>query len=306
MKIRNLDDLVVLLKVVDCNGFSAAARALDLAPATVSKQIARLERALSTRLFDRTTRQLRITDEGCAIVKRVRSALEQLDNVVEIAQQGTETLSGMLRITAPVSLGSRYIAPLIAIFQECHPGLKFDLRLSDQIVDIYSNDIDLAIRIGHLNDSQLIIRRLTDSRRILVASPSYLNQHGSPVHPEELCQHQCLLFTYPGLRQNHWILRHCGQDVKIENVKVNGNLRSDNGSALRAWSRAGLGISLREIWDVADELRSGVLIHVLPEWFEPEKPIHVVRTLRSPVPLRVSAFVEFLVEQWQPPPWDRP
>lgn len=304
MKIRNLDDLAVFLKVVDCDGFSAAARVLDLAPATVSKQIARLEQALGTRLFDRNTRHLRITDEGRAVAERVRAALILLDDATETARQGTEALSGVLRITAPVPLGSRYLAPLIAAFRARHPRLGFDLRLSDQVVDLYASDIDLAVRIGQLGDSRLVGRRLTDSRRILVASPGYLHRHGMPAHPRDLIEHQCLLFTYPGLRQNHWTLKRRARGAKVEEVRVAGELRSDNGDALRGWSIAGLGISLRETWDVAEELRSGALVRVLPEWAEPEKPIHAVRALRNPVPRRVSTFMDFLAEQWATPPWD--
>jgi DNA-binding transcriptional LysR family regulator len=238
------------------------------------------------------------------VAERVRSALVQLDDATELARQGTDSLSGVLRITAPVPLGSRYLAPLIAEFRERHPRLGFDLRLSDQIVDLYASEIDLAVRVGHQVDSRLISRWLVDSRRILVASPDYLSRHGMPEHPRELVQHQCLLFTYPGLRQNYWDLRRSGRGTKIETVQVLGELRSDNGDALRGWSIAGLGIALRETWDVAEELRRGTLVRVLPDWAEPEKPIQMVRVRRDPVPRRVSAFVDFLAEQWKLPPWD--
>lgn len=304
MKIRNLDDLAVFLKVVDCNGFSSAARALDLAPATVSKQIARLEQMLGTRLFDRNTRHLHITDEGLAIAKRVRSAMVYLDDATEIARQGTDTLSGVLRITAPVPLGTRYLAPLIATFRAHHPQLGFDLRLNDQLVDLYASDIDLAVRIGHLTDSGLASHPLSDSQRVLVASPDYLRRYGTPTHPRDLARHQCLLFTYQGLRQNHWTLKRSDRAAIIEEVQVIGELRSDNGDALRSWSIAGLGISLRETWDVAQELRSGALMRVLPEWAELEKPIHAVHVLRDPAPRRISVFTEFLIEQCRQAPWE--
>lgn len=305
MPIRNLDDLAVFLKVIDCNGFSAAARALDLAPATVSKQIARLELALGARLFERSTRQLRITDEGRAVAERGRSALILLNEAADVARQGVQTLTGTLRITAPTPLGARYLATVISAFRELHPQLGFDLQLSDHIVDLYNSDLDLAVRVGHLADSRLISRRLAESRRILVAAPAYLQRMGNPVHPRELNQHQCLLFAYPGLRQNRWVLKHEQHNDATEVVVVTGDLRSDNGDALRAWSIAGMGISLRETWDVADELRNGTLVHVLPDWIEPAVPIHVVRVQRAPVPRRVSAFVTFLVEQWQQAPWEQ-
>lgn len=304
MAIRNLDDLAVFLKVLDCGGFSSAARALDLAPATVSKQIARLEQALGARLFERSTRQLRITDEGRAVAERARPALSLLDEAVDVARQGLQSLTGSLRITAPVPLGARYLAPLIAAFQQQHPQLGFDLQLSDHLVDLYDSDLDLAVRVGHLADSSLISRHLGESRRILVAAPSYLQRMGMPRQPSELAAHQCLLFAYPGLRQNRWTLQHAGQDGRSESVAVAGKLRSDNGDALRNWSKVGLGISLRETWDVADELRSGALVRVLPDWAEPALPIQAVRVQRAPLPRRVSAFLEYLAEQWRQAPWE--
>ena len=183
MTLRNLDDVAVFLKVVDCGGFSAAARALDLAPATVSKQIARLELVLGARMFERSTRQLRITDEGRAFAERARPALALLDEAADIAHQGAQTLTGTLRITAPVPLGTRYLAPVIASFRELHPLLGFDLQLSDHVVDLYHSDLDLAVRVGLLGDSGLICRRLAESRRILVAAPSYLRRLGMPAPP---------------------------------------------------------------------------------------------------------------------------
>lgn len=305
MAIRNLDDLAVFLKVVDCGGFSTAARALDLAPATVSKQIARLEQAIGARLFERSTRQLRITDEGRAVAERARPALALLDDAADVAKQGVQTLTGTLRITAPVTLGARYLAAVIATFRQRHPQLGFDLRLSDHVVDLYDSDLDLAVRVGRLADSRLIIQRLAENRRILVAAPAYLRRSGIPTHPRELVRHQCLLFAYPGLRPHRWALTHSGQRSAIEQIDLPGALRSDNGEALRTWSRAGLGIALRETWDVADELRSGALVHVLSDWAEPAVPIQAVRVQRAPVPRRVGAFVKFLAEQWRQAPWER-
>lgn len=302
MTLRNLEDLAVFLKVMDCNGFSAAARALDLAPATVSKQIARLEQNIGARLFERSTRQLRITDEGRAVAKRVRPALTLLDEAADVAKQGVKALTGTLRITAPVSFGTRYLVPIIALFREYYPQLGFDLQLSDQVVDLYGSDFDLAVRIGRLADSSLLSRHLGESRRILVASPSYLQSMGIPTHPHELSQHRCLLFANSGQRKHRWILQCECKGSRIENVEVISDLRSNNNAALQIWSRIGLGISLCEIGDVAEELCCGTLVRVLPDWAELSVPIQVVRVQRTPVPRRISAFVEFLAEQWRKVP----
>lgn len=304
MALRNLDDLVVFLKVIDCQSFSASARALDLAPATVSKQIARLEKALGASLFERNTRRLKITEEGLAVAQRSRQALSLLDEACDIARQGSDDIRGLLRITAPVPFGGRYVAPAIAAFRERYPHVNFELQLSDHVVDLYSEDIDLAIRWGRLTDSRLVARRLATSRRILVASAQYLRRHGSPEHPKELAGHPCLLFAYPGVRQNRWsLLKRASRGRPVE-VEVSGPLSSDNGEALRSWCLAGLGISLRESWDVAEDLRAGHLVRVLPDWEESGSPISAVHARREPSPRRLSAFIDFIADTWRTGPWD--
>ncbi|MCP1107750.1 LysR family transcriptional regulator [Serratia nevei] len=299
-KVRK-DDLEVFVRVVDSHNFSAAARALQIAPKAVSQKIARLEAALGTTLFERNTRNLRITDEGRTIAERARVALSVLDELKEIALGGSEELTGNIRLTAPAPFGRKYVAAAITEFSRRHPRVGFDLRLSDQVQDLYSGDFDLAIRMGELADSRLIARRVADNRRILVASPAFLETQGHPQRPEDLEHLNCLVFVYPGLLQNIWPLR---KGRREKPVAINGNLCSDNGEVLREWCMAGLGISLREMWDVHDELRSGQLLRVLPEWEGATSKISLVRARRETVPRRLTAFSEFLVTQWQQAPWD--
>ncbi|MDQ9189040.1 LysR substrate-binding domain-containing protein [Cronobacter sakazakii] len=195
MTLRNLDDLAVFVHVVECRSFSAAARALHLAPKTVSKQIARLEQALGATLFERNTRNLRITHEGRAIAERAKVALGVLEEMQEVATGASRDLRGIIRLTAPMPFGRKYVAPAIQDFCRLHPGVTFDLRLSDQMQDLYSDDLDLAIRMGELADSRLVALRVADNRRILAASPDYLKAHGQPAHPQDLAQHNCLVFA---------------------------------------------------------------------------------------------------------------
>lgn len=299
MPLRNLDDLAVFVHVVSRQSFSAAARDLHVAPKRVSKQIARLEQALGTTLFERNTRNLRITDEGRAIADRARIALAVIEEMQELAAGDPKTLSGTIRLTAPTPFGRKYVAPAIEDFCRLHPRLGFDLRLSDQIQDLYAGDLDLAIRIGELADSRLVARRVAESRRVLVAAPSYLATQGVPDQPDDLVQHNCLLFAYPGLLQNAWPLQ---KGRLRHSIVVGGTLSSDNGDVLRAWCLAGLGISLRESWDVHEELRDGRLIRVLPAWEAAPSRISIVRARREPVPRRLSAFIDFLVERWRQAP----
>ncbi|KAB8051046.1 LysR family transcriptional regulator [Janthinobacterium rivuli] len=301
MALRNLDDLAVFVRVVERHSFSAAARDLHLAPKTVSKQIARLERALGTTLFERNTRNLRITGEGRAIAERARVALAVLEEVQELATGASQELNGIIRLTAPMPFGRKFVAPAIHDFCRLHPRVGFDLRLSDQVQDLYSGDLDLAIRMGELADSRLVARRIADNRRILAASPAYLESHGQPAQPEELEQHNCLVFAYPGLLQSTWPLRKGRREMP---VAVSGTLCSDSGDVLHAWCLAGLGISLRETWDIHEELRDGRLVRVLPEWDASLSKISIVRARREPVPRRLTAFSDFLFDRWQRAPWD--
>lgn len=302
MALRNLDDLTVFVHVVERHSFSAAARDLHLAPKTVSKQIARLEQALGTTLFERNTRNLRITGEGRAIAERARVALAVLEEVQELATGASQELSGTIRLTAPTPFGRKFVAPAIHDFCRLHPRVGFDLRLSDQVQDLYSGDLDLAIRMGELADSRLVARRVADNRRVLAASPVYLKAHGQPEQPEELEQHNCLVFAYPGLLQSTWPLRKGRREKPIA---VSGTLCSDSGDVLHAWCLAGLGISLRETWDIHEELRDGRLVPVLPDWEATPSKISIVRARREPVPRRLTAFSDFLFDRWQEAPWDQ-
>ena len=302
MALRNLDDLAVFVHVVERHSFSAAARDLHLAPKTVSKQIARLEQALGTTLFERNTRNVRITSEGRAIAERARVALAVLEEVQELATGGSQELSGTIRLTVPTPFGRKFVAPAIHDFCRLHPRVGFDLRLSDQVQDLYSGDLDLAIRMGELADSRLVARRVADNRRILAASPAYLKAHGSPAQPEELERHNCLVFACPGLLQSTWPLRKGRRETP---VAVSGTLCSDNGDVLHAWCVAGLGISLRETWDIHEELRDGRLVRVLPEWEATPSKISIVRARREPVLRRLTAFSDFLFDRWQEAPWDQ-
>lgn len=296
------DDLAVFLHVVDRQSFSAAARDLQITPKAVSKQIARLEGSLGTTLFERNTRNLRITDEGRAIAERVRVALSVLDEVKELAQGGSQELSGNIRLTAPAPFGRKFVAPAITDFCRLYPRVGFDLRLSDRVQDLYSGDLDLAIRMGELADSRLLARRVADNRRILVAAPAFIEAYGDPARPEELEHYNCLVFAYPGLLQTTWPLRNGRRE---KSIVIRGTLCSDNGEVLHEWCLAGLGISLRETWDIYEELHNGKLVRVLPDWEGVASKISLVRARREPVPHRLTTFSDFLLERWRQAPWDK-
>lgn len=293
--------LLVFIQVADCGSFSAAARQLNLPPKTVSKQMARLESLLGTSLFARSTRQLHLTPEGHAALAHARTAVAAIAHIREATRR--EPLSGCIRLTAPAPFGRKYIAPAIADFVRAYPRIGFDLRLSDQVADLYGGQFDLAVRIGDLPDSTLVARRLAHNRRILTASPEYLRRHGTPQTPAELAQHHCLIFAHPGKRCDEWALQNAqGETARIQ---VTGQLQSDSGEALHAWCVAGLGISLRETWDVCDALAQGQLLRVLPEWERTPDKISLVYPRQSTLPERLRVFMDFLCERWQDEPWDK-
>ncbi|AOM39250.1 LysR family transcriptional regulator [Xenorhabdus hominickii] len=295
MILNNLDDIVTFLKVVDNNSFSSVAKVMNQTPSSVSKQIARLEAALKTSLFERNTRKIKITDEGKAIAERARAALAILEDISDIANKGNSHLIGNIKITAPSAFGEKYLTLAIASFIKKHPEVSFNVQFTDHILDLYSNNLDLALRFGQLTDSRLIAKPLATSHRILVASPEYIKSH--PIlHPQELENHNCLVFSYPGLIQHTWSLHSSGQQA---NITVSGNLRSDNGQALRAWSVSGLGIALRETWSVIDEIKTGQLVQVLPDWKESATVLNAIRARREPIPRRLRTFIDYLADEWR-------
>jgi DNA-binding transcriptional LysR family regulator len=265
------------------------------------------------RLFHRTTRRLRLTTEGEALVAQGRPLIEDLDALTGGLQKSAGEMTGTLRVSLPASFGRQYISPLIPQFLAQHPQLKVHLDLSDQLRDLSSEGFDLAIRIGALRDSNLVARRLAPNRRVLCASPDYLRKRGVPTKPEQLSAHDCLLIVSGGAAsgratsshsaQNVWHLRKSGKEVA---VRVRGRLESNLGEVVRDAAIAGLGIALHSTWHVCEDLRAGRLQLVLPDHSLPESGIYAVMPQRRLIPARARAFADFLALHFgRTPPWDR-
>ncbi|QTP53883.1 LysR family transcriptional regulator [Billgrantia sulfidoxydans] len=299
-----VDDLSLFLRILDLGSISEAARSLDLSVAVASQRLKRLERELGVRLLQRTTRQLRPTPEGRSLAEQGREAVEDLEALMSGLHQSTREVTGTLRLTLPPTFGRLYVSPLLPRFLRRYPRLRLDLDLSDQRRDIVGSGFDLAIRIGSLADSSMVARRLATNRRVLCASPAYLKRHGIPRTPEELTRHECLVLTGGEVGAGTWRLR----DINGEwfAVKVDGRIRSSQGELLRDAAVAGLGIVQHSTWHVCDDLQAGRLQQVLSDYALPETGIHAVMPQRRLAPPRVRAFIDFLVEQWEPvPPWER-
>ena len=302
--VDRLDDIGLFLRVLDLGSISAAARSLDLSVAVASQRLQRLEKQLGVRLLHRTTRRLHATPEGAALAERGRMLVEDLETLTTELRRSGADVSGTLRMTASASFGRQYLSPLLPEFLARYPNVRISVDLSDAMKDPVSSGFDLAIRIGALEDSNLVARRIAPNRRVLCASPAYLARHGTPAAPADLAAHECLVLVGSSARQDTWRMTdHNGREVL---VRVSGRFECNFGEVLRDAAVAGLGIALHSTWHVCDDLKSGRLRQVLPHYRLAESGIHALMPQRRLVPLRVRAFVDFLVEKFgDTPPWDR-
>ena len=286
-------EMSVFVTVAQEGSLSAAARALGLTPSAVSRIIARAEQRLGTRLLLRTTRALTFTAEGEAFLRGARRILADMDEVEgAITDQGVP--KGRLRVSAALGHGRLTIVPLVADFTARYPNIVVDLSLGDEVVDILAGQADVAIRFGHLPDSPLTARRLGHTGQVVVASPDYLERHGTPQQPEDLLKHNCLRFNFRRAEANWPFIR----DGKEFSLKVSGNIECSSGEALAQFARLGAGIARIGEFTVREDLQCGALIPLL-QAFNPgdEEPIHAVFVGGAAMPVRVRLFVDFLLEQ---------
>ena len=297
-------DLALFLRVLDLGSITAAAHSLDLSVAVASQRLKRLEKELGVRLLHRTTRRLHPTPEGAALAEQGRVLVEELETLGAGLREAAQEIAGTLRMTMSASFGRQYVSPRLPAFLARHPKLRLSIHLSDNVVDLVSEGFDLAIRIGVLDDSRLVARRIAPNQRVLCASPDYLHRRGRPRTPGELADHDCLLLFGSGGRQDVWRLgTPTGGEVA---VRVQGRLESNFGEVLRDASLAGEGIVIHSLWHVADDLRAGRLEVVLPDYPLATTAISAVMPQRRLVPPRVRAFTEFLIEEFgDAPPWER-
>ena len=298
-----IGDIALFLRVLDLGSISAAARSMDLSVAVASQRLQRLERQLGVRLLHRTTRRLHATAEGAALAERGRALVEDLEALTGELRQAGASVSGTLRMTASASFGRQYLSPVLPEFLARYPNVRISVDLSDVMKDLVSEGFDLAIRIGALEDSTFVARKIAPNRRVLCASPAYLAKHGAPAAPAELAAHECLLLVGSQGRQDLWRMTdHNGREAT---VRVNGRFESNYGEVLRDACVAGLGIALHSTWHVSLDLREGRLRRVLPHYRLAESGIYALMPQRRLVPMRVRAFADFLVEKFgEAPPWE--
>lgn len=278
---------------------SAAARAEGVAPAVVSRRLDALEEHLGVKLLIRTTRRIALTHEGAAFLDDCQRILAEVAGAEASVSAGGLHASGHLRITAPGGFGRRHVAPLVPIFHNEHPRLRISLNLSDRVVDLAGEGYDCAVRVGDLPDSSLISVRLADNRRQCVATPDYLRRHGTPQHPRELVQHDCLVLSSDASQSRGWAFSENGE---VTYLRPAGPLDCSDGQVLHDWCLAGHGIAWRSTWEVEHEISTGQLVSMLEEFAAPPNGIYAV--LAHPtkhLPLRVRLWVDFLKAHYGDP-----
>ena len=270
---------------------SAAAAVEGVAPAVIGRRIDALEARLGVKLLVRTTRRVTLTREGSAFLEDCQRVLNELHNAEAAVSLGGVKPSGHIRVSAPGGFGRRHVAPLVPAFLASHPEVTISLELSDRLTDLVNEGIDLAIRIGQLDDSSLVAVQLAANQRVVVASPAYLSKHGEPQHPTDLAQHNCLTFGTYGNQARGWLFT---VDTRPMAIRVSGNIASNDGAVLHAWALAGMGLAWRSMWEVRDDLASGRLVTVLDRFAAPDNGIHAIYPQRRHLPLRVRMFIDFL------------
>lgn len=283
------DAMTAFVAVCEAESLTGAAKKLGLSPSVMSRQIAALEGRLGTRLFHRTTRSISLTDAGSRFLDRARRILADLEEAEGAAQDEKAEPRGRLSVTAPVIFGRLHVAPVLARFVERYRQASVDLTLSDRFVNLVEEGHDLAVRIGHLPDSQLIARRLGETRRALVASPAYLARAGIPLHPGDLVRFSVVAFA-PVAQSFDWSF---ADDLK---VRVEPRFVVNNGDTAISWALAGSGIARVLYYQVRDAIREGQLVEVLQAFAPEPMPIHLVYPSARLLPGKVRAFLDLLTE----------
>jgi len=290
-----LDDLTVFVLAVDNGSLSAAARLFNIVPAAASAAIKRLERELGARLLARSTRSLRLTQEGERYLDYARRALEDLQAGKDSLAYGQKSVGGDFVLSVPSDLGRCVLAGWLDEFQTLHPALTLQVRIGDRLVDMFKQRVDAVVRYGIPDDSTLIALPLApENRRVLCAAPAYFARHGAPKAPRDLRQHNCLLLSLSDTMHDHWTF---GEGSGEQVVRVNGNRSSDDGELVRRWAVSGQGIAYKSRLDVLADLRAGRLVPALQDWTTEHAPLHFISTQRVTQSPALGKLREYLHER---------
>jgi DNA-binding transcriptional LysR family regulator len=290
-----LESLRVFVRVVELGSITSGGRDLRLTPAVASNRVKELEGRLGVRLFNRTTRNLSPTEVGKVFYDHARKVIETLDEAEAVVAGFSDKPRGTIRVTAPLGVGRRIVAPLIPAFADKYPNVDVQLRLSDRKVDLFEDGLDVAFVLGELKDSNLKLRKIADCVRVLVAAPEYLETHGTPQTPDDLLgDHNCLLLRFPRSPEYYWMLQ---TEAGLRKIEAKGRYDADDGDVLTQWALEGAGIANKPRFDVVQHLKSGALVEVLAD--TPPLPasfgcLYPHRKLQDP---KIRLFVDFVATE---------
>ncbi|AGC43923.1 LysR family transcriptional regulator [Myxococcus stipitatus DSM 14675] len=287
---HSLANIDAFVRAVEEGDFTQAAKKLHLTASAVSRRISRLEEELGVKLFQRTTRALRLTEDGRDFHARCQRLLADLEDAKESLSRSREQPAGRLRVEAPQVIGQLVLAPALPPFLARHPGLELHLTLRDTVVDPVAEGADVLLRLGRLEDSRLVARKLGTARLVACASPEYLARRGTPATPADLARHDCLGFLRDGASTD-WLLREGDEALR---VLPRGSFHTNHGATLRDAALMGLGIAWLFDFMVARELAAGALVRVLESSSRESRPIHVLHPPAPHLPARVRVFLDFV------------
>jgi DNA-binding transcriptional LysR family regulator len=297
----SIEDLTFFSVVARSTTLTAAARVLGVTSSAVSQRLRELELKLKVRLADRSTRHLNLTSEGKLLAERGNTVLADVGQIVDSIGARQRTVSGHLRVVAPLGFGRRFIAPIVARFRNLHPLATAELILSENPLRVSTESWDVMIHIGSLRESRLIAMRLAPNGRVLCASPEYIRRRGTPSRPEELARHDCIALVENDEDVTLWRFTKLGSEP--QSVRIASAMRSNSGEVVHDWGLAGLGIIMRSEWDLKDDLESGLLVMLLADWELPAADILAIVGPRSGRTARTKQFMLLLESALADPPW---
>jgi DNA-binding transcriptional LysR family regulator len=284
--------------IAEKGGFAAAAAVEGVTPVVMGRRLSALEDRLGVRLMHRSTRGLRLTEMGLEFLDRCRETLRDFDDLEQSIAATRRAVTGRLVVSAPAGFGRHHVAAHAPAFLAAHPGVEITLHLTDSMVDLVADRIDLAIRIGPVSDPNLVVAKLHANRRLVCGAPAYLARAGVPTRPEDLLTHNCLTLAAAGGQQRGWRFQ-VGKEIVA--LPVRGSLSCSDGELLTDWMVQGLGLGWRSSWEVSAALAKGSLVSVLDDYSVGEYPIQAVYPAQRYVPAKVHAFIEFLRDRYTRP-----
>ncbi|AYD00615.1 LysR family transcriptional regulator [Neorhizobium sp. NCHU2750] len=293
--------IVAFVTVAEKLSFAEAASVLNQTPSTVSRKVLKLEESLGTRLFNRTTRTVALTEAGRIYHGHCRGVLDDLTQADALVASMNREPQGTLRVSLPVAFGHLHMSSAMVAFLQKHRKISVDAEYSDRFVDMINEDFDVSVRIGNLPDSSIVARKIATNNRLLVASPSYIEKYGVPTSPAELAHHQCVRYSLYKSAGNIWRFR---KGARNEAVNITGSFRCDNSEAVSEVVQSGLGIGLVAGYICHRQIAAGDLVPILPDWQStPESNVYICYSSTRFMSTKVRSFADFMFEHFKTPPW---